>query len=259
MTSFAVGVTYDGASFYGWQRQPDLPTIQSELEAAVSRVADSPTHVVVAGRTDTGVHATGQVAGFSTQTNRSLHEWHRGLNALTHKSINVDWVEPVDDSFHPRYSATARSYNYVYHDVGRSNPMLLHHVWGCHPLDADAMHRAAQALIGEHDFTSFRGAGCQSTTPMRRINRCAVYRRGAFIVLEIEANAFVLHMVRNIASALHDVGGGKPSMPISALLDLKDRTRLGPTAPPDGLYLVDVSYPKFALPKSPGVPFISQY
>jgi tRNA pseudouridine38-40 synthase len=257
MPSLVFGVTYDGASFYGWQRQPDFPTVQGELEAAVTRVADSSVNIIVAGRTDTGVHATGQVAGFSCQTNRSLHEWHRGLNALTPKSISVDWVQTVDETFHPRYSATARTYSYVFHDIGRKHPMLLQRVWGCQALDADAMHRAAQCLIGEHDFSSFRGAGCQSTTPMRRVNRCAVFRRGAFVVLEIEANAFVMHMVRNIASALHDVGCGHESMSINALLDVKDRTLLGPTAPPDGLYLVDVSYPNFELPKSAGIPFIS--
>jgi tRNA pseudouridine38-40 synthase len=178
------------------------------------------------------------------------------MNALTPTSINVDWVVPVDKTFHPRYSAVSRRYIYVFHDIGRTHPMLQKRVWGCAPLDADAMHRAAQSLLGEHDFSSFRGARCQSSTPKRRVNSAMVARRGAFVTLEIEANAFLLHMVRNIATAMHAVGSHRASMTIDDLLAVSDREQLGPTAPPDGLYLVDVAYPGFTLPKSPGIPFL---
>ena len=135
--------------------------------------------------------------------------------------------------------------------------MLHGRVWSCPALDADAMHRAAQALVGEHDFTSFRGAGCQSTTAMRRVNRCSVARHGPFVILDIEANAFLLHMVRNIAAGVFALGQDPEAMPLTELLALRDRTRLGATAPPEGLYLVEVSYPGFDLPGAARIPFLN--
>ncbi len=255
MPHYAFGVTYNGERFHGWQRQNDVPTVQGELEQALSRIANCDTHITVAGRTDAGVHATGQVAAFFSQAKRSLHDWQRGLNALTPSDISVDWVVETSPGFHPRYSATARRYKYVFHDIGRVHPLLVNRVWGCTRLDADAMHRGAQNLLGEHDFSSFRGAGCQSLTPMRRVNRCEVLRHGDFVVMEIEANAFLLHMVRNIASALHAVGRGD-CVDLSKLLALRDRTQLGATAPPEGLYLVGVSYPEFDLPAPATLSFL---
>lgn len=248
MPQYAFGVTYCGTNFHGWQRQTQLPTVQGELERAISHVANVQTQISAAGRTDAGVHATGQVAAFHSDADRTLQNWQRGLNALTPDDILVDWVLNVDDHFHPRFSATARRYTYLFHDVGHPHPLLSGRVWSCQKLDADRMHRHAQTLLGEHDFSSFRGAGCQSMTPFRRINRCEVIRRGDFVVLEIEANAFLLHMVRNIASVLHTIGR-RISVDLVKLLSFRDRTKSGPTAPPEGLYLVGVSYPDFDLPQ----------
>ena len=257
MADYALGLSYDGSQFHGWQRQVDAPTIQAALENALSRIADHPVVTHVAGRTDAGVHATGQVAAFRTDAPRALNDWLRGLNALTPPSVRINWVCEVPAAFHPRYAAVARRYVYLYHDTGSTSPFLHGRVWQCEPLDADAMHRAAQILLGEHDFSSFRGAGCQSLTPMRRVNRVAVTRRGHWVIMEIEANAFLLHMVRNVARALHDVGAGN-GLHLDTLLAARDRTLLGATAPPDGLYLARVSYPEFDLPEPAAVPFVAE-
>ena len=252
---FACGVIYDGSAFHGWQRQVSEASVQGELEAAFSQVADHPVSLIAAGRTDAGVHATGQVVHFSSRASRQPQQWLRGTNALTSSALRIHWVVEVDASFHARYKATARRYTYVYHDNATAQPLLHGRVWECPALDADAMHRAAQDLLGEHDFSSFRAAGCQSLTALRRVHRCEVTRRGAFVVMEIEANAFLLHMVRNIARALHDVGIGRLKMPLRELLALRDRTRLGATAPPHGLYLSGVEYGELCLPAAAPVPF----
>lgn len=257
VTSFVLGVTYNGAPYHGWQRQIGQPTVQGEIEAALQQIADQPVTLSVAGRTDAGVHATGQVAAFSTQVSRTLHDWLRGLNALTSEHIHIDWVQPAPSDFHPRYSATARRYAYVFHDIGYPHPHLPGQVWGCTPLDADAMHRAGQELVGEHDFTSFRGAGCQSISPLRRVNLLQVRRQGEFVVMDIEANAFLLHMVRNIARGLHDVGRGVLRTSLAALLQQRNRAALGATAPPAGLYLTAVSYPGYNLPSAQKISFLS--
>ncbi len=280
MRHYAIGVTYNGAVFHGWQRQAEVPSVQGALEQALSRVADHPVSVRAAGRTDAGVHATGQVAAFSSPAPRKDQDWLRGVNALTPAAVRVDWLQAVDASFHPRYHATARRYVYLFHDTGVPgthpllHPLLREQVWTCQALNADAMHRAAQALVGEHDFSSFRAAGCQSLTPMRRVHRCAVMRRGEFVVMDIEANAFLLHMVRNIARALHDIGAARETEAgtqvatqmdrqmatqmgqegIAELLARRDRTRLGATAPPEGLYLASVAYPQWAFPEAGPVP-----
>ena len=257
MGQYALGITYNGEAFHGWQRQADVVTVQGVLEQALSKIADHPVSLRVAGRTDAGVHATGQVAAFTSEAARTPADWHRGANALTADSVRVDWVQEVPAVFHPRYSATARRYVYLFHDTGQAHPLVANQVWSCKPLDADAMHRAAQILVGEHDFTSFRAAGCQSLAPMRRVNRCEVTRRGELVVMEIEANAFLLHMVRNIARALHDAGCGDAPIDVADLLARKDRTLLGATAPPGGLYLSAVSYPEYDLPAPASVPLLS--
>ena len=254
MADYALGLSYDGSQFHGWQRQIDTPTVQGALEAALARIADHAVVSRVAGRTDAGVHATGQVAGFSSEASRTIDDWLRGLNALTPDSIRINWVVPVAASFHPRYAAVARRYVYLFHDAPGTTPFLRGHVWQCEPLDADAMHRSAQTLVGEHNFSSFRGAGCQSLTPLRRVNRVAITRRGYWVAMEIEANAFLLHMVRNVARALHDVGTGS-DLRLDNLLEARDRTLLGATAPPDGLYLSQVSYPGYDLPEPAPLPF----
>ncbi len=249
MAAWAIGVAYDGSGYHGWQLQDGLPTVQGDLEQALSRIANEPIRAHAAGRTDRGVHATGQVVGFSTASVRDDETWLRGLNGLTGPQIRVSWVREVNADFHARFSATARRYHYLYTDTQRfADPLLRGRVWHCQAMDADVMHRQAQALLGEQDFTSFRAAGCQSSTPMRRVHRATVARRGQFVVLEIEANAFLLHMVRNIASALHALGRGASRHELSELLALRDRAQVGATAPPDGLYLSNVTYPAYNLP-----------
>jgi tRNA pseudouridine38-40 synthase len=250
MTQIVLGLQYDGSALHGWQRQLDQTTVQGLLEDAVGRVADHPVTLAVAGRTDAGVHATGQVAAFVSDAERTADNWRRGINALTPASITVSWVREANDEFHPRYSAIARRYLYVCFD-GPENPFTGRFVWRLvDRLDADAMHREAQALVGEHDFTSFRAAGCQSVTPMRRVNRCDVRRVGPFVVVDIEANAFLLHMVRNVARGLVDVGFRTNDLPVREILAARDRDLLGPTAPPHGLYLYRVSYRDSDSPES---------
>ena len=167
----------------------------------------------------------------------------------------MQWVQPVPKEFHARYSAVARRYCFVFHDSGVPNPLLVDRAWQTAPLDADAMHRAAQALLGEQDFSAVRGAGCQSLTPVRRVDQCIVRREGGFVVLEIQANAFLLHMVRNIARLLHDVGRGEP-VSVAGLLAGRDRTRLGATAPPQGLYFARSVYPGTHFPEPPALQLV---
>ncbi len=250
MSTIALGISYDGSDFHGWQRQSTVSSIQACLEKAGSQVANHPIKLTSAGRTDVGVHATGQVAAFSSPAVRQEHEWLRGFNALTPPSIRVNWVQSVQASFHPRYHAVARRYVYVFHDIGFPDPLLANRVWSCPALDADAMHQAAQVLLGEHDFSAFRGAQCQSVSPRRRVDTCQVMRRGAFVVLDISANAFLLHMVRNIAGALCRVGTGEGRQGIKELLMRRDRAQIGATAPAHGLYFVHASYPLEQFPRA---------
>ena len=251
---YALAVQYAGGEFCGWQRQPNVSTVQGALEQAAAKLTDEPITLQVAGRTDAGVHATGQIASFTSSLEPEARNWQRGLNALTPPSIYVSWVQPVPVEFHPRYDATSRRYTYIYYDQQRTDPFIAGLAWCCSPLDADAMHQQAQDLLGEHDFSSFRGAGCQSLTPMRRVDQVLVRRQGAFVVMEIEANAFLLHMVRNIASGLLSVGQGAVSHYLTDLLAARDRTVLGVTAPPQGLYLSQVRYPHAVLPAVTALP-----
>ena len=254
--NYALAVQYAGGEFSGWQRQPHADTVQGAMETAISSLANEPTTLSVAVRTDAGVHATGQIAGFTSSLGPDQRNWQRGLNALTPKSIYVDWVRVMPMEFHPRYSAAARRYTYVFFDQQRSDPFIDGLAWCCDPLDADRMHRQAQVLVGEHDFSSFRGAGCQSISAMRRVDQIWVRRLGAFVVMEIEANAFLLHMVRNIASGLRQVGHGEQDSYLRDVLAAQNRNALGPTAPPQGLYLSCVRYPDFELPTAPVMPSI---
>ena len=178
------------------------------------------------------------------------------MNGLTPASIQVSWFKSVSAEFHPRFDAVARRYTYLFHDQGRSNPFLSDLTWCSDALDENAMHVEAQTLLGEHDFSSFRGAGCQSLTPMRRVDRCEVRREGNIVIMNIQANAFLLHMVRNIASGLHQVGSGAARGFLQLLLGAKDRQRLGITAPAQGLYLAEVAYPQQDFPDPPLPPLI---
>ncbi len=249
----ALGVEYDGAQFYGWQRQKDVTSVQECLEKALSQVANHKVNVFCAGRTDAGVHGTGQVVHFETDSVRGERGWTMGVNANLPDAIAVTWMTEVPEDFHARFSATARRYRYVIYNEklrpGFLNKGLSHYHM---PLDADKMHEAAQCLLGENDFSSFRAAQCQSNSPNRNIHFVNVSRQGSYIVIDIKANAFVHHMVRNIAGSLIAVGKGDQSIEwMAELLAKKDRTAAAETAKPNGLYLIDVEYPEaFNLPKS---------
>jgi tRNA pseudouridine38-40 synthase len=255
----ALGVEYDGSSYYGWQiqRETTIPTIQGALERALSFVAAEAVTTSCAGRTDAGVHATCQVVHFEPGVIRSEKAWLLGTNANLARDVAVKWVCAVDDDFHARFSATARTYRYLINNVPiRPAHAATQLTWIADPLDEARMHAEAQCLLGENDFSSFRGAGCQSNTPYRFVNHVTVSRHGPLVCIEISANAFLLHMVRNIVGVLVAVGRGeRPAGWTREVLGLKDRTKAGVTAPPNGLYLVDVSYPdRFGLPKIPPGP-----
>lgn len=245
----ALGVEYDGGAFSGYQQQPQVASVQETLQNALSQIANEPIRLAAAGRTDAGVHATGQVVAFETAAARPERAWTEGVNSLLPASLNVCWAQPVEASFHPRFDATARRYMYLfYEDPGRST-LLDAYAVRSRPLDDGAMQRSAAVLVGEHDFSAFRAAGCQSHSPFRCVHRLAVHRAEAFVVIDITANAFLLHMVRNITGALWQVGMGRQSGSwIGELMRGGDRRRAPATAPARGLYLVDVRYPDRGLP-----------
>jgi tRNA pseudouridine38-40 synthase len=250
---FALGVEYDGGEFSGWQRlhkpgTPDLrgePTVQSALEDALSFVAGHPLEVTCAGRTDAGVHAACQVVHFDSQAARSPRGWVLGTTTRLPSSVCALWCVPVADTFHARFSARARRYRYRI--LNRPVRPALHRQylsWERQPLDAAAMHRAAQALVGEHDFSAFRAIHCQAPHARRDLQQVSVVRSGDVLEVEIRANAFLHHMVRNIVGSLLPVGRGEqPEGWIGDLLAGRDRSIAGPTAPPDGLVFVGPCYP----------------
>ena len=243
----ALGIEYNGRGFNGWQAQksPHTKTVQQTLEQALSEVADHPVTLVCAGRTDAGVHATGQVVHFDHRHERTEGAWIRGGNALLPPEVSVRWAKQVPADFHARFSATARRYRYVIYNHAVKpailNGQVTHHY---QPLDAERMHAAGQLLLGEQDFSAYRGSACQSTTPMRHVSEISVRRQWDFVTLDIQANAFLLHMVRNIVGSLLEVGFGRrdPGW-IKQLIAGRDRTKSAATASPKGLYLVDVDYP----------------
>jgi len=251
----ALCVEYNGSTFSGWQAQanPRVTTVQENLETVLSEIASHPVRVHCAGRTDAGVHATGQVVHFDSFTTRPLKAWVRGANALLCKPVAVRWAHHVTDDFHARFSALSRRYRYLIFNSGARAARMADLVTSHYPpLSAQLMHEAGQMLVGEHDFSSFRGAACQSRTPMRNVMAVQVQRSGDYISIDIEANAFLLHMVRNIAGVLLVIGEGR-QVPQWAgqVLAARDRTVAGVTAPPQGLTLVQVRYPgEFGLPEN---------
>lgn len=248
----ALSIEYDGSNFAGWQSQssPNLATIQQAVEAAVSKIADHEVTIRCAGRTDAGVHATCQVIHFDCALDRGRKAWTTGSNSLLPSSIRVTNCWNMDALFHARHSAVARRYYYVIFERKIATALLANRVTQIpFSLDAEAMHEGAQYLLGEKDFSSFRAAGCQSSTANRKVISARVIRQQDFVILDIKANAFLQHMVRNITGALLEVGQGirEPEW-IGELLQLRDRSKGAVTAPPHGLYLVGVEYPKqFAL------------
>ncbi|CBL45209.1 tRNA pseudouridine synthase A [gamma proteobacterium HdN1] len=249
----ALGIEYDGSPYHGWQRQGHEPnTVQQILESALSQVADHPVTVICCGRTDAGVHGYGQVVHFDTHAMRTPRAWIHGANAALPHSISVRWSQEVPEHFHARFSAYARRYCYViYNHPIRPALGMRHMTWQYRPLDERQMEEGAQALVGTHDFTSFRALGCQAKSPIKTIHSIRVERRGAMIFISVHANAYLHHMVRNIAGVLMAVGTGKAaSRWVKEVLELRDRSRGGVTAPPYGLYFMEAQYPdEFCLPR----------
>jgi tRNA pseudouridine38-40 synthase len=253
-TRMVLGVEYDGSGFYGWQWQTHHRSIQQVLEQALSKIANHPVTVQCAGRTDTGVHALEQVVHFDTTAIRTAHEWLMGGNSFLPGDVRITWIQTAIGDFHARYSAIARFYRYVILNRPIKSALLRQQVTWCPaPLDAEKMHQAAQALLGQHDFSSFRAQGCQSKSPCRCIYFIDVYRDDEKVIMDISANAFLHHMVRNIAGVLMTIGSDKqPVEWTQELLTTKDRKSGGVTAPPDGLYLGGVYYPEhYGITKHP--------
>lgn len=247
----ALGLEYDGSGFSGWQSQPGVSTVQDSLEIALSRVADHPVRVICAGRTDAGVHAVGQVVHFESGAPRSPRSWVLGANVNLPPGISVTWAQAVARDFHARFSARSRRYRYIILNRWVRPAVLRARVtWQRKPLDELRMRQAAVYLRGEHDFTSFRALACQAKSPVRNVYQLDVSREADCIYIDIHANAFLYHMVRNIAGVLMSVGAGERSPSwVAELLTLRDRAQGGITAPSDGLYLVHVVYdPQFGLP-----------
>ena len=247
----ALGVEYDGSAFRGWQTQPGGQTVQDALEAAMRQIAGERVDVVCAGRTDAGVHATGQVVHFDTQLARPLTAWVRGVNTFLPPAVAVRWAKPVPEEFHARFSAFGRRYRYLL--INRTQRTGVWHGragWYHHPLDLERMQEGAALLLGEHDFSAFRAADCQAKSPVKTVRQAEVSRRGDVIVFEFEAGAFLHHMVRNLVGSLVYVGQGKhPPQWIAELLEAKDRRLAAPTFAAAGLYLIGVNYePHWGLP-----------
>ncbi|MEI7455981.1 MAG: tRNA pseudouridine(38-40) synthase TruA [Nitrosomonadales bacterium] len=248
----ALGVEYDGAPYFGWQSQPDGLTVQDTLQRALSHIANAPVKVHAAGRTDTGVHALEQVVHFETDVHRPLTAWVRGVNAMLPASVVVRWAHPVPDEFHARFSAQGRSYRYLLMNKPVRSAIHAGKMGWFHlPLDLGLMREAAGYLLGEHDFSAFRAAECQAKSPVKQMNKIDISSNGDVIVFELEANAFLHHMVRNIVGCLVYVGKGKyPPAWTADLLASKSRHLAAPTFSPDGLYLRRISYdPKWGLPQ----------
>ena len=255
MKRIALGLQYDGSSWQGWQTQPHGQTVQDALERALAAFSQQQTDTLCAGRTDAGVHATAQVVHFDTDAVREPFSWVRGVNAFLPPSVAVRWateVEGGEQGFHARFSATARTYHYVIYNHPVRSPLWERRAgWVFRPLDDAAMQQAAQALLGEHDFSAFRAAECQARSPVRTLYAIRVRRAGDLIVVTLHANAFLHHMVRNIVGSLIQVGNGnRPAGWIAELLAGRERELAAPTFSPDGLYLAKVDYdPRWGLPE----------
>jgi len=251
----AMGIEYDGSHFCGWQAQKqDVPTVQGSLEAGLSRVANAEVKVICAGRTDAGVHACGQVIHFETDTERSERSWVHGTNANISKTISVQWARPVAGDFHARFGAVRRRYRYVIINREVRPTFAARRVaWDHRELDEQRMQQAARHLLGEHDFNAYRAVACQAHSSVRTLYQLDVQRQEDLIIIDLEANAFLQHMVRNIAGVLMAIGAGEQTIDWSRdVLDTRDRTQGGVTAPPCGLYFMSVEYPpEFGIPQVP--------
>jgi len=253
---YAIAIEYNGSRFCGWQRQKHSGSVQEEVEAALSQVADQPINVVCAGRTDTGVHALAQIAHFDTSAQRPDRAWTFGANTHLPGSVCIHWVKAVPDDFHARFKAVERSYRYsILNRDCRPGYQREYLAWVGLPLNVERMHSAAQHLLGTHDFSAFRSADCQAPNPVRTLNRIAVLRQGDQVHIEINGNAFLHNMVRIISGSLIKIG--REERPVDWLVQLlegRDRTLSGMTAPPQGLCFLQASYPE-----QWGIPQFSTY
>jgi len=240
-------IEYNGSDFSGWQRQKDdVRTVQECLENALSKVANESISVITAGRTDAGVHATHQIIHFDTNVHRTELSWCRGTNRFMDRDVRIHWVCMVNEESHARFGALNRTYRYVIRNSSVTSALFCNlATHESRDLDVNSMALAANRLIGEHDFSSFRAAACQAHSPVRIVQSVSISKNREWVWLDIKANAFLQHMVRNIAGALIEVGYGKHDpLWFNELLDVQDRTKGGVTAPPNGLYLVGVEYPE---------------
>jgi tRNA pseudouridine38-40 synthase len=255
---YAIGIDYDGNNYRGWQTQQEgVPSVQLTLEIALSQIAAHPVMVHAAGRTDAGVHASGMIAHFDSPAIRKPYNWVLGTNTKLPPDIAVRWIQTVSDDFHARFKAIARRYRFVIFNSTQRTSLLAGKVtWHYHALDVERMQQAAAFMVGRHDFTSFRAVECQSNQPVRDVHFLKVWRQGPLIVLDIQADGFLHHMVRNIAGVLMRIGEGKAEPEwVKELLLVRDRTKAAVTANPGGLYFVDALYPpEFELPREPAGP-----
>lgn len=255
MNRLAACIDYDGTAYSGWQRQGHTSqTVQEKVETALSKIASAGVVVHCAGRTDSGVHATMQIVHFDTSENRTERQWVRGGNTYLPDDINIKWAKAVDSNFHARFLATSRQYHYVIDNSPQVGSALnrFRATWDYRCLNEERMQQASKCLLGEHDFTSFRAVRCQSKSPVKTVHRLEIKKQGDFIILVIEANAFMHHMVRNIVGVLTSIGAGERDVSwCQEVLQAKDRRVGGVTAPPNGLYLTGVSYPpEYLLPEA---------
>ena len=251
MARIAVGIEYDGSGFAGWQQQVEAPSIQQVVQQALARVCDHPVQVVAAGRTDAGVHARGQVGHFDSDAGRSERALLLGANTCLPPTVALRWVRHVPDHFHARYAALARTYRYcILNRGGRSALVAGRAAFHYRPLAVEPMREAARLLLGYHDFTSLRAAQCQARSPLRELRALQIERKGDFLIFEVTANAFLHHMVRNIAGLLMHIGQGEaPPQHAAEVLAARDRRVAPATAPAAGLYFWRVHYPSvFGLP-----------
>lgn len=249
---YAIGIEYDGAEFFGWQRQSHAPSVQLSVEKALTVVANHAVTVICAGRTDTGVHARGQVVHFDTSSVRSERQWMLGINSNLPDAVRVLWIRAVDDSFHARFGAHSRSYQYnILNRWVRPAIGVAYYGWCRDALNAEHMNEAAQVLLGSHDFSAFRSSGCSAQHAVREVTEINVYRQHDVVTIDITANAFLYHMVRNIVGSLIAVGkGDKTPQWFVEVMEGRDRKLAGVTADPQGLYFMSVRYdPKYQLPE----------
>lgn len=256
---YAIGIEFIGTHYKGWQRQQEVDSVQERLEIALGKIANEPIEVIAAGRTDAGVHAGNMVAHFAPTAHRTAHQWLRGANTLLPDDIALRWIVPMPSDFHARFGATARRYRYITLPQPYRPAILRHQVTHFYePLNVEQMQQACQLLHGTHDFSSFRSSLCQAKKVVRDIHHIKLFWHGAYLVLDIQADGFLHHMVRNIMGMLFAIGTGKLDVAeVPALIDAKNRSLLPPTADADGLYFVNALYPdpfQSLLPKAPLTP-----